>query len=58
MKKAVRFIASSNGGEGAVREIIEEILQEQRNYHDQLIDLWIVFLEAKVMEFSGVNNVK
>ena len=37
VKKSVRFIASSNGGEGAVREIIEEILQKQRNY-DQLIE--------------------
>ena len=45
MKKSVRFIASSNGGEGAVREIIEEILQKQRNY-DQLIE---DFLEGKVV---------
>ena len=45
VKKTVRFVASSNGGEGAVREIIEEILQKQRNY-DQLIE---DFLEGKVV---------
>ena len=45
VKKTVRFVASSNGGEGAVREIIEEILQKQRNY-DQLIE---DFLAGKVV---------
>ena len=45
VKKAVRFIASSNGGEGAVREIIEEILKSKGNY-DQLIE---DFLAGKIL---------
>ena len=45
VKKTVRFVASSNGGEGAVREIIEEVLQKQGNY-DQLIE---DFLAGKVV---------
>ena len=45
VKKSVRFVANSNGGEGAVREIIEEILKSKGNY-DQLIE---GFLAGKIL---------
>ena len=41
VKEAVKFIAKAHGGEGAVREIIEEILPTYGNY-DQLIDDYIM----------------
>jgi len=37
VKKAVRFISKANGGEGAVRELIDYILSED-DYHELLND--------------------
>ncbi|MCM3652947.1 KdsC family phosphatase [Metabacillus litoralis] len=45
VKQSVRYIAPSNGGEGAVREIIEEILSKRGNYGELIED----FIAGKVL---------
>ncbi|MFC5775837.1 KdsC family phosphatase [Ectobacillus antri] len=44
VKEHVDFIAKANGGEGAVREIIEHILKQTYNYNEVLFE----FLNGKV----------
>ncbi|WP_413378267.1 KdsC family phosphatase [Alkalihalobacillus sp. 1P02AB] len=44
VKNHVHFIASKNGGEGAVREIIDQMLAEQHHYEQLLSD----YVDGKV----------
>ncbi|WP_428909784.1 KdsC family phosphatase [Niallia sp. Krafla_26] len=46
VKESVQFVAPSNGGEGAVREIIDEILQKSENYYQIIKD----FLAGKILD--------
>ncbi|MCL7748039.1 KdsC family phosphatase [Halalkalibacter alkaliphilus] len=44
VKENVKYIASANGGEGAVREILDCLLSEQYDYNSLLFD----YLDGKV----------